>query len=198
MSNGPSFLLALRLDGKPCLVIGSSSEAARRARDLAEAGAFVTVVGPAPCPELEELSANGRVALVRRELALGDVDGSWLVVLADRDPGVLERVGPRCAALRVFFCAVDQPGYNSFHHVALAKSGPLTVAVSTDGAAPALAKRLRDELDRALTGAGAARFAEHLSELRARTEPADRRQALTGEVARLEVSVRIAPPRERA
>ena len=195
MSDCPSFLLALQLSGKPCLVIGSGSEAARRARDLATAGALVTVVALTPCPELEHLAAGESIALERRDLDLADLDGRWLVVLADRDPTLLEQVGPRCSALRIFFCAVDQPGHSSFHHVALARSGRLSVAVSTDGAAPALAKRFRDELERALGQADAASFTEHLAELRARTQPKTRGREHGAEAARPEPPALIAPPR---
>lgn len=186
-----SFIVALQLAGKRCLVIGSSSEAARRARDLAAADAAVTVIAPAPCPELELLAASGRIALERRGFDPGDLGEAWLVVLADRDAALLSELGPRCTQRRIPLCAVDQPGHNGFHHVAVAQAGSVRVAVSTDGQAPGLAKRLRDELERALSEADVAGFARNLSELRAATEPAERKRVLGEVAARLRVKIEI-------
>lgn len=183
-----SFLVALKLEGKRCLVLGSSSEAARRARELSDAGAVVVALGSAPGPELELLSESGRITLETRDFALEDLDECWLVVLADRDADLLERVGPTCTSRRILFCAVDQPGHNGFDHVAVARAGKLSVGVSTGGTAPALGKRLRDELERGLREAGVAELAEHMAELRARIEPRERKRALTVEANRLSLS----------
>ena len=92
MSDCPSFLLALQLSGKPCLVIGSDSEAARRARDLATAGALVTVVALTPCPELEHLAAGESIALERRDLDLADADDHLARIAREMTPR-----GPRSA-----------------------------------------------------------------------------------------------------
>lgn len=188
MSEATSFLVALRLDGKRCLVLGSGAEAARRARELSAAGAAVVAIGAAPCPELELLASDGRISVERRAFVEADLDDGWLVVLADRDPELLARVGPACQARRLLFCAVDQPGHNSFNHVAVARAGRVSVAVSTDGGAPALAKRLRDELERALSAADVAGFFEELSALRARTAPAERKRVLTEAAGRLSLT----------
>ncbi|MCC6900723.1 MAG: hypothetical protein IT377_17210 [Polyangiaceae bacterium] len=186
-----SFIVALMLAGKRCLVLGSSPEAARRAGDLVSADASVTVVAPEPCPELERLAASGRIALERRAFDGGDLDDTWLVVLADRDPALLSELGPRCTLRRILLCAVDQPGHNGFHHVAVARAGAVSVAVSTDGQVPALAKRLRDELERAFAAVDVAGFARRLAELRAATDPELRSRVLGDAVARLRVTVEI-------
>lgn len=192
-----SFLVALRLEGKRCLVLGSSAEAARRARELADAGAVVVAVGSAPGPELELLAESGRITLELRDFAQEDLDGSWLVVLADRDAALLERIGPACTARRILFCAVDQPGHNGFDHVAVARAGKLSVGVSTGGTAPALGKRLRDELERALREAGVAELADDMAELRARTAADERKRALTDEAERLTLRGFDVAPRSR-
>jgi len=188
-----SFLVALVLSGKRCLVVGSGAEATRRARDLAEAGATVLVVAPEPSVELTELEGAG-VRVERRAYQDTDVDGTWLAVLADRDELLLARVGAACAARGSLFCAIDQPGWNSFNHVAVARAGSVQVAVSTDGTAPALAKRLRDELERSFGDGGVAAFADELAALRSGAAPSERRRLLTDAAARLSLGpVSIAP-----
>jgi siroheme synthase-like protein len=173
-----SFVMALVLEGKRCLVIGAGDEAAARARALSECGADVVVVGAGAGPELEALAARGAIALERRAWLESDLDECWLVVLADRDEALLARLGPACAARRLWFCAIDQPGWNSAHNMSVVRSGPVTLAVSTDGRAPALAKRLREELERLARESGLGAFAEELAELRNNTPPGERAAAL--------------------
>jgi siroheme synthase-like protein len=185
MSIGKSFLVALQLEGRRCLVVGCGEEAARRAADLADAGAEVVVVGAGPCAALARLGEAGRASLRNRPFELADLDECWLVVLADRDPDLLAALGPTCTDRRVLFCAVDQPGHNGFHHVALARAGCITIGVSTDGTAPALGRRLRDELEQSLQRDGVAELAREMAELR-RSAPAEtRRELLAQEAGRL-------------
>ena len=175
MSGAWRFPMALVLEGKRCLVLGSSAEAAFRARSLVECGAVVVVVAPAAGPELQALAASGAIGLEQREFAEADLSETWLVVLADREPRLLEWVGPACRARRILFCAIDQPGHNSAEHLGLVRSGPVTLAISTGGKAPGLAKRLREELERVMRESGFAAFAERVVKLREKTgEPAHR------------------------
>lgn len=174
------FLVGLKLDGRGCLVVGAGEEAERRATALAHAGARVHVVSEHPSPALERLSESGSVSLSARAFTESDLDGAWLAVLTDMDRAVAERMFHAAEARRVFFCAVDQPDLGSFSHVALARSGPVTVAISTNGRAPALARRLREELVRVFDAAGLGAFAERLAALRDRT-PSARRKAVLGE-----------------
>ncbi len=177
-----SFLVALQLQDRRCVVLGGSEEAALRARNLARAGARVRVIAAEPCAALLRQS---EIELERRAYEATDLDGAFLVVLADRDAELLSHVGPDCQARGIPFCAVDQPGYNSFHHVGVARAGPLSVGVSTDGTAPALGRRLRAELERSFAEAQLGDFARHVAELRAKTPAQDRRERLGREVERL-------------
>jgi precorrin-2 dehydrogenase/sirohydrochlorin ferrochelatase len=156
------FPAGLRLTGLPCLVIGAGADAAARARSLGEAGAVVRVV---------------------QAFTDADLDGIWLAVLTDRDAALAERVFQAANTRRIFFCAVDQPEFCTFSHLALARSGDLTVGVTTNGKAPALARRLREELERLFSEADIGSFVARLAALRERTPPEGRRSVL-GEAAR--------------
>lgn len=174
--------LNLLLDERKCVVVGGGAEAALRAGNLLEAGARVLVVGEDATPGLEAL-ASPRLRVERRAFAETDLEDAWLVVQATQDAALARRVGTACEARRIFFCAVDQPENSSYAHLALVRAGSLTVAIGTEGRAPALGRRLREELARVLGEAGAADEVERLAALRTATPTAERREALGRAVA---------------
>ncbi len=171
----PWFPVALKLRGRRCLVVGSSEEAATRARALAEAGAEVV--------ELTQFSP-------------ADLDGVWLAVLADRDPELADRLDRACEERRIFFAAVDDTRVGSYSHLAIARAGSVVAAIGTHGEAPALARRLRELLQGLFERAGLAEFAERHAELR-RATPSDRRREVLGQdVAELKLDGELVlPPR---
>jgi precorrin-2 dehydrogenase/sirohydrochlorin ferrochelatase len=179
----PVFPVALLLEGRACLVVGSGAELTGRTRALLDARARPSVVSSAPTEELRALAASGDVELHEREFTDADLNDKWLAVLVDEDPALAARMGKLAAAGRVFFCAVDQPEHNSYAHMAQARAGLLTIAISTAGQAPALGRRLREELERLLARAQMAAFVAQLAELRARTPSAERRRVLGTAVA---------------
>jgi siroheme synthase (precorrin-2 oxidase/ferrochelatase) len=149
------FPVGLILKGKRCVVVGDGAEAAQRAAALTEMGA-------------EVLLTHGADFVER------DLDGAWLAVLVNRDAELAGRVSRAAGERRVFFCAIDQPEFSSFSHLAIARAGDVLVAISTSGKAPALASRLRQELERVFEAAGLAAFAGKLSALRERLPPGER------------------------
>lgn len=165
MSRG--YPLNLILDGRRCVVVGGGAEAALRAGNLLEAGAEVLVVGEAETPGLDSL-ASPRLRLERRPFEERDLDDAWLVVQVTSDDALARRVAALCGARRIFFCAVDQPKSSSYSHLALARAGSLTLAVGTEGRAPALGRRLREELARVLLESNAAEEVERIARLRER------------------------------
>jgi siroheme synthase-like protein len=167
------------------MVIGSDEQAKDRAQSLLECKARVTIVANRANRELTDLASTGAVELLNRPFVESDLDGKWLVVFTDRDVELAERIGALAEARRVLFCAVDQRGMNSFSHLALARAGALCVAIGTDGRAPSLARRLREELERLLTAARAAEFVERLASLRHRTPPEKRREVLAEAVEKV-------------
>jgi siroheme synthase-like protein len=121
---------------------------------------------------------SARLQIERRCFEDGDLDGAWLVVQTTQDGELARRIGRLCEARQIFFCAIDQPENSSYAHMALVREGSLTVAIGTEGRAPALGKRLREELARVLAEADAAEELERLAQLREATPPAERREVL--------------------
>jgi siroheme synthase-like protein len=172
----------LLLDDRLCVVVGGGAEAVRRAGNLLEAGARVLVVGVQATPELD-LLASGRLRIERRTFEDADLDGAWLVVQVAADAALARHLAGLCQTRRIFFCAVDQPEGSSYSHLALARAGSLTLAVGTEGRAPALGRRLREELSRVLSEANAEDEVERLATLRAATPSAERREVMGRAVA---------------
>ncbi|HEX3774958.1 MAG TPA: NAD(P)-dependent oxidoreductase [Polyangiaceae bacterium] len=184
----PVFPVALLLERRACLVVGSGPESLARTRALLEAGARPSVVSVSPMDEVVALAKNGAIELHEREFVDADLDDKWLAVLVDADRELAARMSALAEARRVFFCAVDQPEHNSYAHMAQARAGLVTFAISTAGKAPALGRRLREELERLANQANLAAFAERLAELRARTASADRRAVLGAAVEHVRFS----------
>jgi precorrin-2 dehydrogenase / sirohydrochlorin ferrochelatase len=131
--------LAFQLDGVDVLVIGAGQIGVRKATQLIEAGARVTVISDeilAPLPD-------GLVRIEKRKYARGDMRGFFLVVSATGDPLVNDVVVEEAKDEHLWLNVVDDPGRSSFYFMALLRQGDVTVAVSTDGAAPALAQEIR-------------------------------------------------------
>lgn len=188
------FPVALALEGRAVLVVGTGAELFGRVKALLDAGAAVTAVSADPGADVEALAGSGVVTLRRRAFTEADLDGTWLAVLADRDAATAARIAPAAEARRVFFCAVDEPTHSSFWHMALARAGSVVVAISTGSRAPALARRLRQELERVFDDAGLAAFAERIAALRDRTPSAERRDVLARALAGLSFKGLTLPP----
>ena len=134
----------LDVRGRTALVVGGGAVAERKAAGLARAGACVRVVAPAG---LEAQARDGLVDLRRRAFRENDVEGVFLVYAATDDAAVNEAVYAEAEARGVPANVVDDPAHCSFIVPSVVRRGPLQLAVSTSGAAPALAKRLRRELE---------------------------------------------------
>ena len=139
----PGYPVTLRLDGRRCLVVGGGSVALGKVQGLAAAGANVTVVAPDVLPEVAALAA----VVERRPYRSDDLAGCWLVVSATGDVGVNARVHADAEAAGVWVNAADDPAHCSFTLPAVARRGPITVAVATDGTSPALASWLRRRIE---------------------------------------------------
>jgi precorrin-2 dehydrogenase/sirohydrochlorin ferrochelatase len=172
------FPIALLLEGRCCLVVGSGPELSQRTQALLDVRARPSVVSGAPPDEIRTLARSGALELHEREFQDSDLDGKWLAVLVDENPLLARRMAQVAEAARVFFCAIDQPEHNSYAHMAQARAGLLTIAISTAGRAPALGRKLRQELERLLANSKMADFVENLANLRVQTPSADRRRVL--------------------
>ncbi len=174
----PVFPIALLLNGRACLVVGSAAEVTSRTQALLDAHARPTVISSAPNPAIRALAAAGSITLHERDFIDSDLNGKWLAVLVDENPELAARMARLAEGQRVFFCAVDQPEHNSYAHMAQARAGLLTIAISTAGQAPALGRRLREEIERLLQAANMSAFVEKLAALRQITPSSERRKVL--------------------
>lgn len=135
--------VCLRLAGRPVLVVGAGAVAAGRIRGLLAVGASVRVVAPRVLPEVQQAAARGELALALRRYRAEDLAGAMLVVVAVDDALLGEQIAS-AARVRGQWCTVaDRPALCDFTMPSVGRRGPITVAVSTSGKAPALAARLR-------------------------------------------------------
>lgn len=138
----PLFPAFLKLSGRRVVVVGGGRVAGSKIRALLDAGAEVSVVAPEVSGEI----ADAGVACVRRPFEAHDLDGAWLVVAA-APPAVNRQVAQAAGERRLFVNAVDDPPNASLYLGGVVRRSGLTVAISTDGRAPALAGLLRQALD---------------------------------------------------
>jgi len=132
----------LKLDDRPVLLVGGGTVATSKLDALRQAGARVTVVAPSVSDAIE---ASG-VPMVRRKFRASDLNGQWFVVSA-ATPAVNRQVARAAARRRVFVNAVDDPAQASAYLGGVCRRAGVTVAISTDGRAPALAGLLREGVD---------------------------------------------------
>jgi precorrin-2 dehydrogenase/sirohydrochlorin ferrochelatase len=147
----PLFPVFLKLTARPCLVVGAGNLAESKIQSLRSAEAAVTVIAPWASPAIEELAASGEITWHQRAYEAGDVaEGTFLVVTATDVPAVNRAVYVEATSKSILCNAVDDPPYCDFYFPSIVKRGDLQIAISTAGASPALAQRLRKELNAAL------------------------------------------------
>ncbi len=132
----------LRLEGEPVVVVGGGRIAASKLAGLFDAGARVTVVAPEVRPEI----ACDDVTIVQREFRAEDLDGARFVIAA-APPAVNRAVGEAARARNLFVNAVDDVDSATAYLGGVIRRGEVTIAISTGGAAPALAGLVRQALD---------------------------------------------------
>jgi precorrin-2 dehydrogenase/sirohydrochlorin ferrochelatase len=145
------FPIFLKLTARPCLVVGAGNLAESKIESLRAAEAAVTVIAPQASHPIVELAAAGELTWHQRVYQPGDVAaGTFLVVTATNVPAVNRAVYLEATSKSILCNAVDDPPYCDFYFPSIVKRGDLQIAISTAGASPALAQRLRRELNAAL------------------------------------------------
>lgn len=140
------FPIFLKLEGRPVLLVGAGPVAEGKIGGLLSAGAIVTVVAPAATPAIEKLADAGTIVWHRRPFAPHDLDGMRLVVAAvPRD--VAGQIYQDANRRGILVNSVDDPGNCDFYYPAVVTRGDLQIAISTAGHSPALAQRIRIELE---------------------------------------------------
>jgi precorrin-2 dehydrogenase len=137
----------LKLRGRKCLVVGGGNVAESKVESLLQSDAEVHVVAPELSAYVAEMARAGKIAWRQKPFDPADLDGIFLVIAATNVPEVNHLVY-RLAEERSILCnAVDDPEHCHFYYGAVVRRGPLQIAISTDGLSPALAQRLRRELE---------------------------------------------------
>jgi len=141
------FPMFVKLKGRRVVVVGGGEIAAGKLDALLQAGAKVTVVSPAVNSQVSSLVKERKIEWREKEFAQKDLDGAFLVIAATSVPSVNESVY-RTADARGLLCnAVDDIENSHFYYGSVVQRGDLQIAISTNGKSPALAQRLRKELE---------------------------------------------------
>src|SRR5919204_999275 len=154
-------MACLDLQGRSCLVVGGGPIALEKVEGLLDCGARVTVVAPEISHAVRALPVN----VVEREYESGDLEGQFLVVAATDDETVNRRISADAEARSMLCNVADVPDLCNFILPAVYRQDPIAIAVSTGGASPALAQRIRNDVA-ALIGPEHAALAARLADLR--------------------------------
>jgi precorrin-2 dehydrogenase / sirohydrochlorin ferrochelatase len=166
MLDTPFYIACLKLSGRRCLVVGGGDIGLEKVEGLLACDADVTLLAPVAHPELEDMAREGSIEWERREYAgAADLEGAFLVIAAtdDSEANIVVYDGAEKRAMLVN--VVDVPPLCNFILPAIVRTGPLAIAISTAGASPALAKRMKREVGK-LFGEEYARLAVILNETR--------------------------------
>jgi precorrin-2 dehydrogenase / sirohydrochlorin ferrochelatase len=146
MLETPFYIACLRLKGRRCLVVGGGDVGLEKVEGLLACDADVTLVAPEAHPALAELAAEGSIRWVRRAFEPADLDGCLIAIAATDDTDVNIGVFDEAERRAMLVNVVDVPPLCNFILPAIVRTGPLAVAISTAGASPALAKRMKREI----------------------------------------------------
>ena len=146
MLETPFYIACLRLTGRRCLVVGGGDVGLEKVEGLLACDAGVTLVAPEAHPELVQLALEGSIRWERREYSAGDLEGCLIAIAATNDTDVNIRVYEDAERRAMLVNVVDVPPLCNFILPAIVRTGPLAIAISTAGASPALAKRMKQEV----------------------------------------------------
>jgi precorrin-2 dehydrogenase/sirohydrochlorin ferrochelatase len=141
------FPIFLKLTCRPCTVIGAGRLAESKIESLLTAGAAVTVIAPHATDRIAAMAEAGEITWHQREYAAGDLTGQFLVVAATNVPAVNRAVFAEAESSSILINAVDDPPFCDFYFPSVVRRGDLQIAISTAGHSPALAQRLRKEIN---------------------------------------------------
>ena len=141
------FPLFLKLRGRKCLVVGAGKISEGKIAGLLAAGAKVTVVAPSATEKIQAWRRAKKIAWKKKPYATGDLRGPLLVVASTNSPKVHRRIFRDAQKLGVLCNIVDVPELCDFYYPSVVRRGELQIAISTAGASPSLAKRLRQQFE---------------------------------------------------
>jgi precorrin-2 dehydrogenase / sirohydrochlorin ferrochelatase len=146
MLDTPFYIACLKLEGRKCLVVGGGDIGLEKVEGLLACNGEVTLVAPDAIEPLRALADEGSITWLQREYEPADLEGTFMVIAATNDTdvniGIYEDAEKRAMLVNV----VDVPPLCNFILPAIVRTGPLAIAISTAGASPALAKRIRNQI----------------------------------------------------
>jgi uroporphyrin-III C-methyltransferase len=155
----------LKLTGRPCLLVGAGNVALEKIGTLLKTGLDLTVIAPEARAEIQQLAAEGQLTWRQREFEVADLSGNFIVITATNSPQVNAAVYRGCIERNIICNSVDDIPNCDFYFGSIVSRGDLQIAISTAGESPALAQRLRREIDEQLP-ADLGTWLENLGELR--------------------------------
>ena len=144
----PYYPIFIDVEDHDVVIIGGGEVCARKAETMMRYGAKVTIVSPEFTPEIEQWGKDGKLALRRKRYESGDLDGASIVIASTDDTSVNEQVAADARARKVPVNVVDVTPLCEFIVPAIIDKGSVTLAVSTGGKSPALARTLKEDLQR--------------------------------------------------
>ena len=137
----------LSLEKRQCVVIGGNDETLRKVKELLKSLALVTVIAPELNPQLHDMVENGRISWKDRNYQAGDLQGAFLAIVADTsDTQINLQATSEANERNVLVNVMDVTHMCSFIAPAIARRGDVTLAISSGGASPALARKFREIL----------------------------------------------------
>ena len=146
MLSTPFYIACLKLTGRKCLVVGGGEIGLEKVEGLLACDGAVTVVAPEAGPALEELAREGSITWHQRDYEPADLVGTFMVIASTDDTDVNIGIYHDAEKRAMLVNVVDVPPLCNFILPAIVRTGPLAVAISTAGASPALAKRMKREI----------------------------------------------------
>lgn len=143
----PYYAVSLNLVNRKCLVVGGGRVAERKVKSLLDCNAEVIVVSPELSEGLRQLAEEGKIRHRAGEYTSEDLNGVFIVISATNSQELNRKVAIDCFARNIPINAVDDPEYCSFIVPAVVKRGDLSISISTGGKSPALARRIRQDLE---------------------------------------------------
>jgi siroheme synthase-like protein len=139
--------ILLNIQGRKCLVVGGGKVALRKVKALLEHGADVEIVSPVFCPELNQLAADGAIQAIQRDYNSEDLQHAFIAIAATDDAKTNEHMASEARRRGILTNVVDDPKNSDFIVPSYFERGNIIVAVSTSGRSPALARKIRSQLE---------------------------------------------------
>ncbi|MEE9366117.1 MAG: bifunctional precorrin-2 dehydrogenase/sirohydrochlorin ferrochelatase [Dehalococcoidales bacterium] len=140
----------LNIGGRKCVVVGGGQVALRKVKALLEHGADVKIISPDLCPELVQLAGSGEIHSLNREYHTGDLAGAFVAIAATDNIDINRQVVAEARSKAVLINVVDDAENSDFIVPSYLRRGQVTIAVSTAGKSPALARKIRSRLEKEL------------------------------------------------